>query len=142
MKGSTAGREQAATAGGTLRWRSAASVETLILETRAAHPAWGGRKIRAVLLRAGVKNAPAPSTITAVLRRHGLPIGVFGGGDRSWTRFEHPAPNDLWQMDFKGHVRLADGTRLNPLTVLDDHSRFAIVLKACADRGRTPFATR
>ena len=53
--------------------RSAASVETLILETRAAHPAWGGRKIRAVLLRAGVKNAPAPSTITAVLRRHGLP---------------------------------------------------------------------
>lgn len=114
--------------------RSAASVETLILETRAAHPAWGGRKIRAVLLRAGVKNAPAPSTITAVLRRHGLPIGVFGGGDRSWTRFEHPAPNDLWQMDFKGHVRLADGTRLNPLTVLDDHSRFAIVLKACADQ--------
>ena len=35
-------------------------------------------------------------------------------------------------MDFKGHVRLHAG-RLHPLTVLDDHSRFAVVLAACAD---------
>jgi len=36
-------------------------------------------------------------------------------------------------MDFKGHVALAQG-RLHPLTVLDDHSRFAVVLSACADQ--------
>jgi hypothetical protein len=35
-------------------------------------------------------------------------------------------------MDFKGHVPLCRG-RLHPLTVLDDHSRFALVLAACAD---------
>ena len=35
-------------------------------------------------------------------------------------------------MDFKGHVALRAG-RLHPLTVLDDHSRFAVVLAACAD---------
>ena len=61
-------------------------------------------------------------------------MGLFGGGNPDWTRFEHPQPNDLWQMDFKGHVGLADGRRLNPLTVLDDHSRYAIVLRACADQ--------
>lgn len=114
--------------------RCEARIEAAVLETRAAHPAWGGRKIRAALTRVGFERPPAASTITAILRRNGQPVGVFGGGDKSWTRFEHPAPNDLWQMDFKGHVRLADGARLNPLTVLDDHSRFAIVLKACADQ--------
>src|SRR3954454_2469692 len=35
-------------------------------------------------------------------------------------------------MDFKGHVALHTG-RLHPLTVLDDHSRFSVVLAACAN---------
>src|SRR5690606_23624233 len=32
------------------------------------------------------------------------------------------------------HVGLGDGRRLHPLTVLDDHSRYAVVLRACADQ--------
>lgn len=48
------------------------------------------------------------------------------------------APNELWQMDFKGHFPLLSRSRCHPLTVLDDHSRFSLVLKACADeRGET-----
>jgi hypothetical protein len=44
----------------------------------------------------------------------------------------------LWQMDFKGHFPFFNGARCHPLTVLDDHSRFSLVLKACADeRGET-----
>jgi transposase InsO family protein len=78
--------------------------------------------------------APAASTITAILRRRGEVLGAFGGDGGSWRRFEHPCPNDLWQMDFKGHVGLADGGRLHPLTVLDDHSRYAVVLRACLDQ--------
>ncbi len=78
--------------------------------------------------------APAPSTITAILRRHGEPVGAHGGGRADWTRFEQPRPNALWQMDHKGHVAMADGRRLHPLTVLDDHSRYALVLKACTDQ--------
>ncbi len=57
---------------------------------RAQHPAWGGRKIRARLLQAGAEMAPAPSTITAILRRHGEPVGAHGGGRADWTRFEQP----------------------------------------------------
>ena len=109
-----------------------AQVEAAVLEVRAAHPAWGGRKICAVLRRRGVA-APAPSTVTDILRRHGVPLGGFGGGEAGVIRFEHPRPNDLWQMDFKGHVPLRSG-RLHPLTVLDDHSRFVPVLAACADQ--------
>ncbi len=114
--------------------RSEPGVEAAVLAVRAQHPAWGGRKIRARLLQAGAEMAPAPSTITAILRRHGEPVGAHGGGRADWTRFEQPRPNALWQMDHKGHVAMADGRRLHPLTVLDDHSRYALVLKACTDQ--------
>jgi transposase InsO family protein len=48
-----------------------------------------------------------------------------------YQRFEKEAPNLLWQMDFKGHVPLADGVTCHPLTIIDDHSRFVPCLKAC-----------
>lgn len=113
-----------------------AAIEAAVMAVRTEHPAWGGRKIAAVLRRRGLE-APSPSTVTQILRRHGMALGAFGGGQAPFIRFEHPAPNDLWQMDFKGHVSLdADGGRLHPLTVLDDHSRFCLVLEACADQER------
>ena len=113
--------------------RCLAAMETLVLEQRTAHPAWGGRKIARRLRDLGHAGVPAASTVTAILRRHGVELGAHGGGAGAFVRFEHEAPNQLWQMDFKGHVALAAG-RLNPLTVLDDHSRYALVLAACADQ--------
>ncbi|MEN8506620.1 MULTISPECIES: DDE-type integrase/transposase/recombinase, partial [Paraburkholderia] len=55
-----------------------------------------------------------------------------------WKRFEHEQPNVLWQMDFKGHFDTLEQGRCSPLTVLDDHSRFSILLRAC---GPTDTAT-
>ena len=110
--------------------RSSDAVEAAVLALRELHPAWGGRKLASVLARGGMMLSP--STVTAILRRHGVTLGAFGGGAHRFIRFEHEAPNDLWQMDFKGHVALREG-RLHPLTVLDDHSRFALVVSACAD---------
>ena len=52
---------------------------------------------------------------------------------RPYQRFEHPYPNDLWQMDFKGDFALERG-RCYPLSVLDDHSRFALGLVACGNQ--------
>jgi transposase InsO family protein len=106
-----------------------------VLAVRAEHPSWGGRKIRRVLQDQGVVRSPSASTITAILRREGLLDGPRAGERRSWTRFEHPAPNDLWQMDFKGHFALGQG-RCHPLTVLDDHSRYALAIGACGDERR------
>lgn len=117
--------------------RCEAGIEDQILAVRREHPAWGGRKIRHVLMRAEPVVVPAASTITAVLRRHGLLDGPRAGMARAYQRFEREHPNELWQMDFKGHFAIAEG-RCHPLTVLDDHSRYALVLSACAnEQGET-----
>ena len=108
--------------------RTPAVLEQAVVDLREEHPAWGGRTLHEVLLRS-YHPVPSPSTITAILRRNGCTVG----GERvrrDWQRFEHPHPNDLWQMDFKGHFPTGAG-RCHPLTVLDDHSRFAILLQAC-----------
>jgi transposase InsO family protein len=109
-----------------------AELEAQVLAVRAEHPAWGGRKIRRVLQNDGAAHAPAASTITQILRRHGRLDGSGAGKPMAFTRFEHPEPNDLWQMDFKGHFALRQG-RCHPLTVLDDHSRYALEIGSCAD---------
>ena len=112
--------------------RTASELEAAVVAWRQRHPCWGGRKLAQVLRNEGYDVVPAPSTITHILRRHGLLDGVAGGSSPRWTRFEHPAPNDLWQMDFKGSLTV--GTRrCDPLTVLDDHSRYNVVLHAVAN---------
>jgi transposase InsO family protein len=108
-------------------------MEQTVLTLRAAHPVWGGRKIRARLTAQGCGGVPAASTITAILRRHDQIDPQQSTARRSCVRFERPAPNDLWQMDFKGHIGLRNGARCHPLTVLDDHSRFAVALRALQD---------
>lgn len=105
--------------------------EAEILAVRDAHPAWGARKIAAVLARNGLE-PPAASTVHAVLSRHGR-IAPDSPG-RTYGAFERTAPNALWQMDFKGRVRFSGGAFLHPLTIIDDHSRFAIGLAACANQ--------
>jgi len=109
-----------------------AELEALVVALRRQHPAWGGRKLARRLQDLGHADALAPSTVTAILRRHGLLDGPGAGGARAFTRFEHATPNDLWQMDFKGHVACGE-TRCHPLTVLDDHSRYNVALRACLD---------
>jgi transposase InsO family protein len=117
--------------------RTPPEVEKQVLALRAAHPAWGGRKLRRVLQQDGLLVVPAAATITAILRRHGQLDGPGTGQARAWCRFEQALPNDLWQMDFKGHFALGTG-RCHPLTVLDDHSRYALAIAACGDeRGPT-----
>lgn len=111
--------------------RTPPAVEAAVLAKRAAQPAWGGRKLHHVLAREDVvQPIPAPSTITAILRRHGLLAAA--PAPRDYVRFERGTANELWQMDFMGHRPLASG-RVHPLTLLDDHSRYALLVAACAN---------
>jgi transposase InsO family protein len=112
--------------------KTALAIETDVIQVRKAHPAWGGRKIHSRLQALGRTQVPAASTITAILHRHGLIDPEEAAKHKAWQRFEAEAPNDLWQMDFKGHFPAAQG-RCHPLTVLDDHSRYSLGLKACGD---------
>lgn len=110
-------------------FKTPASMEALILEQRRLHPQWGARKLKKVLENEGVLDIPGTSTITRVLERHNLLRPQDEMKTKAWNFFEHEHPNDLWQMDFKGRFQTAQG-HCHPLTVIDDHSRFAITLNA------------
>ena len=114
--------------------RTGDATEAKLLATRDEFPDWGARKLKRYLEDRGQAGLPAVSTITAILKRHGRISPEASEAAQHWQRFEHAQPNALWQMDFKGHVALTQG-RCHPLTVLDDHSRFNLVLHAC--RGET-----
>jgi transposase InsO family protein len=115
--------------------RTPAEMEETVTKLRGKHPAWGGRKLEQRLLDLGHTGVPRPSTITAILRRNQLLDAKESVKHQAFQRFERAAPNELWQMDFKGEFKLPHG-RCYPLTILDDHSRFAIALEACARNTR------
>jgi len=113
--------------------RSSAELEQRVLALRRRYPVWGPRKLRRLLSDEMPAPLPSVSTVSAILRRHNLlAAGAPAGDGAAHRRFEYAAPNELWQMDFKGHFALRHG-RCHPLTVLDDHSRFAVGLSACAN---------
>ncbi len=114
--------------------------EAAVLAVRDAHPAWGARKIAWTLERQGIVS-PAPSTVHGILQRHGriMPSNMQG---KATGRFEHPAPNLLWQMDFKGRTKMVGGHYVHPLTVVDDHSRYALCLEACENETTQTVQTR
>jgi transposase InsO family protein len=112
--------------------RTPAEIEELILAVREEHPVWGGRKIRRRLIDLGHEDVPSAGTVTAVLHRHQRIDAAASAARQRPQRFERAAPNELWQMDFKGHFATGQG-RCHPLTVLDDHSRYSLCLKACGD---------
>lgn len=117
--------------------KSDPEVEEAVLRVRSTHPVWGGRKIRWQLTQEGMSTIPAASTITAILHRHDRIQAEESEKHQAYQRFEMEQPNQLWQMDFKGHFEMANGSLCHPLTVLDDHSRFLVGLKAChAERSK------
>lgn len=109
-------------------------IEARVVELRQQYPSWGGRKLHQLLVQEGRTPVPAPSTITNILHRHDLiPAGATAQRQRTQF-FERPAPNELWQMDFMGHLAMGTaGQRLHLLTLLDDHSRYALGTWACAN---------
>ena len=110
--------------------QSPKEIETAILAIRDAHPAWGARKVRR-RLQDQRDSVPGASTVHAILSRHDrIPAPTQ---PPQYIRFEHPVPNDVWQMDFKGRFALGDRQMCHPLTMVDDHSRYAVCLQACTN---------
>jgi len=104
--------------------RTAAELETRVVELRRERPDWGARKIQHLLRQEGIE-LPA-STIHRIFLRYQL----VRDGDRqprALQRFERAQPNQLWQMDFKGPKGWDQP--VGPLSVLDDHSRYALALE-------------
>ena len=72
------------------------------------------------------RTVPAVSTIWRILVRRGFVTPQPQKRPRSsWHRFEAEQPNERWQADTT-HWRLADGTDVEILNILDDHSRLTL----------------
>lgn len=110
--------------------RTPPETEALILEARTQHPTWGGRKLIRYLQDKGYQNLPAASTATEILKRGGRISPEESEAHKPYRRFQKEEPNQLWQMDFKGHFAMADGRRCHPLTMSDDCSRKLLCLDA------------
>jgi transposase InsO family protein len=106
------------------------------LAVRRAHPRWGPAKVRAWLLRRAPQlHWPVASSIGDLFDREGLTV------KRRLRRRSPPssapfadctAPNDVWCVDFKGWFRTGDGSRCEPLTLSDAHSRYLLRCQAVA----------
>jgi len=72
---------------------------------------------------------PSVSTIWRVLRRRGFVTPQPHKRPRSsWIRFEAQLPNECWQSDVT-HWRLGDGTEVEIVNFIDDHSRLAVAAR-------------
>ena len=106
--------------------KTADDIEQKIIQMRLDHPAWGGKKIHAVLESAGVERLPSDKTCCNIIKRNGLIDPAESAKHTAFQRFERHHCNEMWQTDFKGDFLLGNGVRCYPLTILDDHSRFSI----------------
>jgi transposase InsO family protein len=103
-----------------------------IILLRQARPSWGPRKVIARLRLDHPDLAwPAASTAGEILKRAGLVTS------RRVRRRAPPRlgdltvperPNQVWAADYKGWIRLGDGSRCEPLTITDGFCRYLLRL--------------
>jgi transposase InsO family protein len=128
------GLEDASRAPKRVARRTAAEIESTLVEFRKQHPTWGGRKLkRAIEREQPGLTMPSPSTVSDILKRNGLV--------KQRKRWQRPAPwrkaltvpaaaNEVWAVDYKGQFRLGNGEYCYPLTATDVHSRFLLTVEA------------
>lgn len=105
---------------------SSPSVVAAVVELRRRLPDWGARKLYIRLRRERPELKTSISSIHRIVERAGL-IRPSDRHKPAVKRFEREAPNDLWQMDFKGPKGFRH--RSGPLSVMDDHSRYVPALE-------------
>jgi transposase InsO family protein len=76
------------------------------------------------------RTVPSVATIWRVLSRRGFVVPQPQKRPKSsWRRFQAELPNECWQADTT-HWALADGTDVEILNVIDDHSRLLVASRA------------
>src|SRR5215471_3241769 len=104
--------------------RTDPQIEQRVVGLRQQRPDWGARKLQVLLQQEGIR-LPC-ITIHRILLRHQL-VRSQDRHAAAVKRFERSQPNELWQMDFKSPVGWE--APAGPLSVLDDHSRYAVTLQ-------------
>jgi transposase InsO family protein len=115
--------------------QASGAVVVELVRLRQAHPHWGPKKLRALLLRTGIRPEEIPSlaTVGRILVRAGLSEAKGRGRPRRWEPTgpmqTAAGPNDVWTVDFKGWWRTGDRRRCEPLGIRDLYSRYILCLR-------------
>jgi len=117
--------------------RTVGGIEQRVVQLRQQRPDWGARKLQVLLTQEGMK-LPC-GTVHRILLRHHL-VREQDRHRPAVQRFQREWPNQLWQMDFKGPVGW--NAPMGPLSVLDDHSRYAIALEQTGSTQGKPVQER
>lgn len=115
--------------------RTDEETEQIIIKYRQAHPAIGAAKIHRILTNQGIQGLPSPKTCNNILKRNGLILPAASEAATPYKRFEKAYPNQMWQADYKGWIKMNNGLRNHPLNIIDDYSRFSLCCRAM--RGET-----
>jgi len=105
-------------------------VKKWILAVKAKHGFWGARKIVGHLkTQLPGQDWPAVSSVGEFLKQQGLTVARQRR--RRVERTPYPlapadAANRVWSVDFKGWFRTGDGQRCDPLTLIDNYSRYLL----------------
>lgn len=83
---------------------------------------WAGKKLSRLLEAKGI--SVSVPTIDRVIKRNDLTLEALSNTN-AIKRFQREFSNELWQVDFKGPMYKQ---KWEPLSILDDHSRFALAL--------------
>ena len=98
-----------------------AGAHTIAYHLQRRHRAGKGRPV-----------VPSVATIWRVLSRRGFVTAQPQKRPKSsWRRFQADLPNECWQADTT-HWALADGSDVEILNIIDDHSRLAVASRAFA----------
>ena len=119
----------------TIPRRTPVRIVSRIMALRQAHPCWGPRKLQRLLRdELPVDQLPALVTVARILKRTGLTVAPPPSRSaQPLQRFVRSRPNELWQMDLKGPLRLRDGRKVYVVGIIDDHSRYLLALQLVSD---------
>lgn len=119
--------------------KTAPKIRAVIVETRERYPRKGPKKIFDWLRRHQPEvRWPGPSTIGKILKEERLTIEPRRRrGTQSYPTAlrEAQACNDLWCIDFKGWFLTGDGQRCDPLTLMDQYSRYLLACQSAVISG-------
>jgi transposase InsO family protein len=108
-------------------------VKGLVVRLRLEH-GWGQHRISAELKRRQVYSLSHRSVRKILDAQPGVSIRTYHPRGKSngiaYRRWGRACPNDLWHIDFKGPIRLEDGTEAEFVVLLDARSRYCVGCEA------------
>ena len=111
-------------------WQIPAELEAAVCELRRAHRRWGPKRLVFEMGRRGHGTVTRSTVYRVLIRNQLIEPRSRRRRRQDYTRWERPAPMQLWQLDVTASAFLADGREVKIVTGLDDHSRYCVIARA------------